>query len=199
MTRLKELAIEAHGGLQRWRQFGQVSADLVQGGALWPLKGQPPTLERTTVTVGLKKEWASHRPFGPSNRRPRFEPGASPSKLATEPFSKSFCNPVESFAGHTLQTPWTELQLACFAGCAMWMYLNTPFLLAWPGVEAEELESRQTEGGDWRRLAVRFPGEIATHSAVQTLYFDGDGLLNASPNFPMLRQLRSILVSRHSD
>ena len=71
--------------------------------------------------------------------------------------------------------------------------------VARPGVEAEELEPRQTEGGGWRRLAVRFPGEIATHSAVQTLYFDGDGLLNASPKFPMLRQLRSILVSRHSD
>jgi hypothetical protein len=30
--------------------------------------------------------------------------------------------------------PWTRLQLAYFAGCAMWTYLNTPFVLAWPGV-----------------------------------------------------------------
>ena len=59
----------------------------------------------------------------------------------------------------------------------MWTYLNMPFLLAWPGVETEELKPWPTDSGDWRRLAVRFPGGIATHSTVQTLYFDGEGLL----------------------
>jgi hypothetical protein len=59
----------------------------------------------------------------------------------------------------------------------MWTYLNMPFLLAWPGVETEELEPWPTHGGDWRRLAVRFPANIATHSTVQTLYFDGEGLM----------------------
>ena len=75
MKQLKDFAIEAHGGLDRWRQFEQVSADLIQGGALWSLKGQALTLEQTNVTVGLKKEWASHAPFGAGNRRSRFEPG----------------------------------------------------------------------------------------------------------------------------
>jgi hypothetical protein len=59
----------------------------------------------------------------------------------------------------------------------MWTYLNMPFLLAWPRVETEELEPWPTDSGDWRRLAVRFPAGIATHSTVQTLYFDGEGLL----------------------
>lgn len=177
MTRLKELAMEAHGGLQRWRQFEQVSADLVQGGALWPLKGQPQTLERTTVTVGLRKEWASHEPFGAGNRRSRFEPSRVALEASDGTVLEELLQPRASFAGHTLQTTWTEVQLAYFAGCAMWTYLNTPFLLAWPGVDAEELEPWQTDSGDWRRLAVRFPAEIATHSAVQTLYFDRDGFL----------------------
>jgi hypothetical protein len=48
-------------------------------------------------------------------------------------------DPHRSFEGHTLSTPWSDLQLAYFAGCAMWTYLNTPFLLAWPGVETREL------------------------------------------------------------
>lgn len=177
MTRLKDLAIEAHGGLQRWRQFEQVSADLVQGGVLWPLKGHPQTLKHTTVTVGLKTEWASHAPFGSDNRRSRFEPGRVALETEDGTVLEELLQPRASFAGHTLQTPWTELQLAYFAGCAMWTYLNIPFLLAWPGVETEELEPWQADGADWRRLAVRFPTEIATHSAVQTLYFDGDGLL----------------------
>ncbi|WP_198383870.1 hypothetical protein [Roseomonas sp. KE2513] len=38
--------------------------------------------------------------------------------------------PRRSFAGQSLGTPWTELQLAYFASCAMWTYLNMPFLLA---------------------------------------------------------------------
>lgn len=177
MTRLKDFAIEAHGGLQRWQQFDKLSADLVQGGVLWALKGQPRTLERTTVTVGLKEQWASHAPFGADGRRSRFAPGRVVLEAADGTVLDELLQPRASFAGHTLQTPWSELQLAYFAGCAMWTYLNMPFGLAWPGVETEELEPWQTEEGDWRRLAVRFPASLATHSAVQTLYFDGDGLL----------------------
>lgn len=177
MTKLSELAIEAHGGLQRWRRFEQVTADLIQGGALWSLKGQPETIQQTTVTVGLRKEWASHAPFGADRRRSRFEPGRVALEAADGTVLEELLNPRQSFSGHTLQTPWTDLQLAYFAGCAMWTYLNTPFLLAWPGVETEEMEPLRTGDGSWRRLAVRFPKDIATHSAVQTLYFNSDGLL----------------------
>ena len=59
----------------------------------------------------------------------------------------------------------------------MWTYLNTPFLLAKPGVEAEELEPWKEKGETWRRLKVKFPWNIITHSPVQTLYFDQSGLL----------------------
>ncbi|WP_395665968.1 hypothetical protein [Methylocella sp.] len=177
MSRLRDYVIEAHGGLPLWRQFEQVSADLDQGGVLWSVKGFPHTLERTSVAVGLKTQWASHAPFGSGGRRSRFEPGRTALESADGAILEDLSDPRASFAGHTLQTPWTELQLAYFAGCAMWTYLNMPFLLAWPGMESEELEPWPTDDGDWRRLAVRFPADIATHSALQTLYFDGDGLL----------------------
>lgn len=177
MTQLKDLVIQAHGGLDRWQQFSQISADLVQGGVLWTLKGHPDTLARATVTVGLKEQWASHAPFGAGDRRSRFTPGRVAIEDRDGALLEELVQPRASFAGHTLQTPWTELQLAYFAGCAMWTYLNMPFLLAWPGVESEELEPWPTDNGDWRRLAVRFPAGIATHSAVQTLYFDAEGLL----------------------
>ncbi|AXA42353.1 hypothetical protein [Rhizobium leguminosarum] len=177
MTQLKDFVIKAHGGLDRWRQFNQLSADLIQGGVLWPVKGHPDTLARTTVTVGLKEEWASHAPFGAGNRRSRFTPDRVAIEGGDGIVLEELSQPRASFAGHSLQTPWSELQLAYFAGCAMWTYLNMPFLLAWPGVESEELEPWPADSGDWRRLAVRFPAGIATHSTVQTLYFDGDGLL----------------------
>ncbi len=177
MSSLKDFVIEAHGGLSRWQRFEQVSADLVQGGVLWGLKGQPHTLERTTVTAGLKSQWASHSPFGRHGRRSRFEAGRVALEGPDGAAPDELLAPRQSFAGHTLQTPWTELQMAYFAGCAMWTYLTMPFLLSCPGMESEELEPWPTDGGDWRRLAVRFPPHIATHSTLQTLYFDRDGLL----------------------
>jgi hypothetical protein len=59
----------------------------------------------------------------------------------------------------------------------MWTYLNTPFLLVRPGVESEEVAPWEEAGETWRRLKVRFPSDIATHSTEQTLYFDHRGLL----------------------
>jgi hypothetical protein len=56
MNSLAELAINAHGGLDRWRQFEKVSADLAQGGVLRQVKGQAGTLDKTNVTVGLRSE-----------------------------------------------------------------------------------------------------------------------------------------------
>jgi hypothetical protein len=74
-------------------------------------------------------------------------------------------------------TPWSALQLAYFAGYAMWTYLNTPFLLAQPSVLSVELSPWEESGKTWRRLKVSYPDDIATHSATQTLYIDGGGLL----------------------
>jgi hypothetical protein len=63
MNELAELTIKAHGGLKRWGKFETVSAHLVQGGALWALKGQAGTLDDTNFTVGIRSEWA-RRPLG---------------------------------------------------------------------------------------------------------------------------------------
>jgi len=40
MNDLATLAIDAHGGLDRWRQLKTVSARLLQSGVLWGLKGK---------------------------------------------------------------------------------------------------------------------------------------------------------------
>jgi hypothetical protein len=85
--------------------------------------------------------------------------------------------PRDSFKGHSVDTPWSRLQLAYFAGYAMWTYLNTPFLFASAGVETEEVEPWRENGETWRRLKVTFPPNIASHSTVQTFYFDAAGLL----------------------
>ena len=169
--------VEAHGGLENWKRHNSLSADLVVGGVLWGMKGQAGKLERTNVTVGLGEEWASHRPFGSDNRRTRF----SPNRVAIEDVQgkvlDELIEPRASFAGHVLETPWTEPQLAYFAGYAMWTYLNLPFLALHEGVEVEELPIWRESGETWRPLRLTFPDSIATHSKVQTIYAGEDGLL----------------------
>jgi hypothetical protein len=177
MSDLATLAMDAHGGLDRWRKLKTVSARLLQSGALWKLKGQDGTLNDVHLTVDLRREWASHWPFVQANQHTSFQPDRVAIETSDGAVVEERFNPRESFRGHVLDTPWDNLQLAYFAGYAMWTYLNTPFLFALPGVETEEIQPWQENGEAWRRLKVTFPASIATHSAEQTFYFDQQGLL----------------------
>jgi hypothetical protein len=178
MNDLATFAMNAHGGLDRWRRLKTANARLVQGGALWQLKGQAGVLDDVHLTVDLRKEWASHRPFGHPDRHSSFRPDRVAIETSDGRVVEERAKPRESFKGHQFDTPWDSLQLAYFAGYAMWTYMNTPFLFALPGVTTEELASSWQENGEaWRRLKVTFPEHIASHSAEQTFYFDQQGLL----------------------
>src|SRR2546428_2994236 len=151
MNELAKLAIDAHGGLDRWKRFSTLSVHGINGGLLWGAKGKAGVLDDVTITVDLRNEKVSHWPFGSADRRSRFEPqlvaleNAKDGKVLEE-----LLQPRTSFQGHTLETPWSDLQLAYFVGCAMWTYLNTPFLLVKPGVESEEVAPWQEAGETWR-------------------------------------------------
>ena len=177
MDGLVQLTIDAHGGFDRWRRFEHVSAHLRNGGVLWALKHQDGVLDDVDVRVALRREWASHFPFGAPGLRTSFEPHRVAVEATDGRVVEERLAPRESFAGHALDTPWDRLQLAYFAGYAMWTYLTTPFLLAMDGVATEELEPWRENGESWRRLKVTFPPHLATHSTVQTFYFGADALL----------------------
>jgi hypothetical protein len=69
------------------------------------------------------------------------------------------------------------LHRAYFNGYAMWIYLNTPFLMAMPGFDVEEIAPWQEEGETWRVLRAKFPAEIAGHCPEQDFYVGPDFLL----------------------
>ena len=177
MNSLVQLTIDAHGGLERWRRFEHVSAHLRTGGILWTLKHQHGVLDDVNVRVALRREWTSHSPFLKPNLRTSFEPHRVAIETTEGRVVEERLQPRDSFAGHRVDTPWDPLQLAYFAGYAMWTYLTTPFLFAVDGVTTEELEPWPENGEMWRRLKVTFPHGIATHSTVQMFYFASDGLL----------------------
>jgi hypothetical protein len=177
MNTLVERTIEAHGGLKRWNELESVTAHLDEDGALWSLKGHPEMLGETNVTVGTRSEWASHHPFLAARARTRFEPHRIALESENGALIEELKQPRASFAGHGLETPWSKLQLAYFAGFAMWTYLNLPFLLARADVVSEEGTPWEENGETWSRLKIHFPADVVTHSANQTLYIDGEGLL----------------------
>jgi hypothetical protein len=177
MNDLLDLVIEAHGGLERWNQLDAVSARLIQGGAEWTLKGHEGVLADVFARASLHEERESHHPFGAPNLRSEFTPGRVAIETMEGEVIEAMDQPRASFAGHTLETPWTRLQLAYFVGTAMWTYLTQPFTFALPGFETKELEPWREGDEEWRRLRVVWPSYLATHSTEQTLYFGQDGLI----------------------
>src|SRR5688572_5273490 len=127
MNSLLQRTLDAHGGLERWRRFEHVSARLRNGGVLWALKRQQGVIDDVKVRVALRREWASHSPFGEPSWQTSFEPHRVAIETKDGRVVEERMTPRESFAGHGLDTPWDRLQLAYFAGYAMWTYLTAPF------------------------------------------------------------------------
>jgi hypothetical protein len=177
MTTLLDELITAHGGLSRWNELDRVSARLVQGGALWAIKGQGGVLDEVHARVSLHEARESHHPFGADALRSSVTPVQVAVESTRGEIIERAENPRSSFDGHTLQTPWTRLQLAYFVGYAMWNYLTQPFTFALDGFETSQLDTWQVQGEEWRRLRVVWPEYLATHTAEQTIYVGNDGLI----------------------
>ena len=74
----------------------------------------------------------SHYPFGAAGRSV-FTPGRVVIEDDDGTVVEALDQPRASFAGHTVQTPWTAPELAYFVGTAMWTYLTQPFTFTLPG------------------------------------------------------------------
>src|SRR6202165_123271 len=176
-TDLLTAVLDAHGGLDRWRQYSRVEASIVSGGLMFELKGQPqdPTPRRMTAALG--REWSSVQPFGADDQRTDF----TPDRIAIEKLDGDLVaerdHPRDSFAGHVLTTPWDPLQRAYFNGYALWTYLTSPFLLALPGFTVRQLGPVERHGVTLAALQVQIPPDFASHSTLQEFYFGPDLLL----------------------
>lgn len=177
MSVLLEKVLQAHGGLDRWWGFSRVNAAIVTGGALWAIKGLVQDPNPREMTVWLHEERASVTPYGKPEWHTEFAPGRIAIVNASGEMVSERIEPRKAFAGHDMNTPWDLLHRAYFNGYALWTYLTTPFLLAMPGVEVDEIEPWREGGETWRVLRARFPNEIASHSTVQDFFFGDDLLL----------------------
>lgn len=178
MTLLDEV-LAAYGGVDRWRNLDTIGIHQTVGGVLWPLKGVGGILDDSTVEIKVQERHAWHRPLPTPGLRSHYRPDLVVIQHDDDRHEQVqvLLDPRASFAGHTLETSWTPIQLAYFSGYAVWTYLCEPYQLTFPGVETEELGEWHENGQTWRRLGLHYPDHITTHSADQVLYVDADGLL----------------------
>jgi hypothetical protein len=174
---LLEQAIAAHGGLDRWNAFRNVSLDLSVGGALWDFKGQTGLFADAAYEADIHRQRATPGRFGAPDRRVQFAPDRLVLETERGEVIEVRDNPRAAFAGHDNQSPWDRLHAADFDGYALWTYLTQPFLYSYPGFTAREIEPWEEDGEIWRRLQVIFPENIASHTREQISYFGPDGLL----------------------
>jgi hypothetical protein len=176
MNDLLGLAVEAHGGMARWRRLKTLTASLSITGEISHIKGRPDVLKDIVVEVSLHEERVITH-YRREDRRTVFTPGEIVSESEHGKLLERRANPRASFAGQKLETPWDDIQVAYFQGEALWTYLTTPFLYTRPGFVTEELAPWHEEGEMWRPLNVTFPGNVASHAREQVSYFGPDGLL----------------------
>ena len=68
MNQLLSRILDAHGGMDRWRQYEKVEATIVSGGGFFALKGMPDATPRR-MTAWLHEERSSVRPYGQPDQR----------------------------------------------------------------------------------------------------------------------------------
>jgi hypothetical protein len=168
-------AIEACGGMARWKQLERFTLHLSIDGELLSRAGQ----------AGLFKEMAAEG--STREQSVRFtgfvDPGTDgvfrPDRVAIESLEggvlRCWPDPCRAFR-ETQDVPWDELHLIFLCGFSIWNYVMTPFLLAHPNVEVEELAPRYEHDELWRRLRAAFPSAFVTHSPEQIFYFNSEGL-----------------------
>lgn len=176
MADLLESAIEAHGGAGRFQSAQEIVLDIASGGLVFAMRFRRPpprflahvsTTEPRTVISG----WPE------SDRRGVFERDSVRIESDSGEVLSRRDDPRAPFRGLRRKLWWDELDLLYFAGYALWNYVNTPFMFLRPGFELHEVEPWTEDGERWRRLRVRFPADIPTHSQEQEFYFDDQGRL----------------------
>jgi hypothetical protein len=176
MNDLLAFAIDAHGGLDLWRQIRSIRVAASITGAIWFVKGQGDALKDVVLTADTLTERLTVD-FPGQDKRAIFEPQRIVIQhLDGTPITDRE-KPEQSFVGQQRDTPWDDIHVIYFVGEALWTYLNVPFLYMQDGFVTAEIAPVDIDGEVCRRLQVTFPDHIKSHTRTQISCFGPDGLL----------------------
>ena len=176
MSELLNLALKAHGGLERWNEVKSIKMEASITGAIWYVKNKPDCLKNIVTTADAKTERVV-TDFPGQNKRSIFEPSRVVIEKLDGTIIQARDDPERSFEGQQRDTPWDDIHAAFFSGEALWTYLTTPFLYTYPGFKTDEIASIRAENETWRRLKITFPDYVKSHTREQVSCFGPDGLL----------------------
>lgn len=176
MNDLLKLAVEAHGGVDRWNKVKAVKVAASVTGAIWHVKSKADYLKNVVFEVETLRERVT-MDFPGQNKRSVFEPNRVEMQRQDGTIIESRGDPERAFDGQAGDTPWDDMHVAYFSGEAFYTYFNTPFLYTRIGFSCEEVQPIEMDGETWRRLKVTFPDWIKSHTKEQVSCFGPDGLL----------------------
>jgi len=175
MTLLDD-AIEASGGMTRWSGLKRFTLQLSIEGALFSRVRQPGGFKDMVAEGSTRSQSVRFTGFADPGKCGLFQPDCVSIESPEGNVLRSWRNPRQAFREHARDMPWDELYLVFFCGFSVWNYLTTPFMLAHPDIEIEELTPWSEHDQLWRRLRATFPSDLVTHSPEQIFYFDAAGL-----------------------
>jgi hypothetical protein len=177
MKDLLTRALDAHGGLSRWREMEAFQLTVSIGGGRWRLTGLPDGRRDVTRRLQAHRPRVTITPFGGEARTGHCTPDRVWIEEAHGGVVEERATPRASFAGHVRTTPWDKLQALSCVSYALWHSLATPFVCTDPGFETRESGPHEENGETWHRLRVKSPPSMPTHCAEQVLYCNGHGFL----------------------
>lgn len=148
---LLERVIAFHYGTFNWDQYQLIKAHVRIGGITWGLKGHEGALADVYFTGNFHTQQAKWQHLFGQNRSSEFTPERVAMLDENGSIIEELLHPIDSFKGHSIETPWTRTQLIYFSSYATWNYLTTPFNFLQPGIVINEIEpgSKMTKpGGD---------------------------------------------------
>jgi hypothetical protein len=176
MSNLLDIAVAAHGGLDRWNRVNSIKVAASITGAIWFVKGKGDALKDVVLTAETRRERLTVE-FPGQEKRAIFEPNRIVIEKTDGTRIEARDDPEKSFAGQQRETPWDDIHVIYFVGEALWTYLNTPFLYTNKGFATEEIAPIEVDGETWRRLKITFPDHVKSHTQTQISCFGPDGLL----------------------
>jgi hypothetical protein len=175
---LAEEAISAHGGSQAWERAQEVRVRVSSGGFAFASKLQGHAVRGVEARVATTGQHVIFEPYPSEGQRGILDQDGSVriETLGGEPV-RARPNPRAAFGDLRHRLWWDRLDILYFGAYAIWTYVSAPFVFLREGYDLRELDPWEEQGERWRRLAVRFPEGVQTHSREQVFYIDSRGLI----------------------
>jgi hypothetical protein len=180
MHDLIKMTIEAHGGLEQWKQIRQISADFSVSGPSFKQRG--PVGEAFAalpmrVLVDTREQQTVLEPFVALGQKGIYQPHRTVVESSEGDLVEALDHPRDTLRTVALGEPWSAPQVLYFIGYSLWMYFTLPYTFLADGVKCEEVDPWVEAGETWRALRVTYPTSYPSHSTEQIHYFDDKGLM----------------------